>query len=70
MVKEKVEEKLTMVVSERDEAMKALEEERADQRTIEEQIRKEAFDEAKDEVVTNILTFGMSYRRSTLLMIR
>ena len=70
MVKEKAEEKLTMVVSERDEAMKALEEERADQRTIEEQIKKEAFDKAKEEAMVDILTFEMSYRCSALFMIR
>ena len=50
----------------REETIKALEEKRADQRVVEETIRVEA----KEEVVGDILKYGMSFMRSTLFMIK
>ena len=69
MAKEETEEKLAKVESERDKAIKALEEEKANWRAAEEQVRKEAFDEA-EEVVADILKFKISFRRSALFMIK
>ena len=66
VAKEKVEKKVAKVISERDEAIKALEEERADQRVEEMMIKQEA----KQEVIGDILKFGITFRRSALFMIR
>ena len=54
----------------KEEVVKALEEEKADQRATEEAIKKKAFDQNKEKVVADIFKFGMGFRCSTLFMIR
>ena len=66
VTKEKVEEKVARAVSERDEAIKALEDERADQKVKEESIR----EKVKQEVVRDIVKFGMTFKCLALFMIR
>ena len=53
-------------IFEKDEAIKAFEEERVGQRVREATIR----EEAKQEAIGDILKFGITFRRSTLFMIR
>ena len=60
MAREEVEEKVAKAMSEKEEVIKALEEERVDQKATEAMIR----EEAKEEAVGDILKYGMSYRRS------
>ena len=66
MAKEEAEENVAKVVSERDEAIKALEEEKADQRVREAMIR----EAAKQKAIGDILKFGMTFKRLTLFMIK
>ena len=66
VAKEEVEEKVAKAISEKEEVIKAFEEEKVDQKTVEEMIRVEA----KEEVVGDILKFKMSNKRSTLFMIK
>ena len=53
-------------MSERDEAKKALENERADHKVKEETI----WEEAKQEAIGDIVKYGMTFKRSTLFLIR
>ena len=66
MAKEEVEEKMAKAVFEKDEAIKALEDERVDQRVREAMIR----EEAKQEAIRDILKFWMTFRCSALFMIK
>ena len=69
MAKEEVEEKLK-ALSKRDEVVKALKDERSDQKATEERIGKEAYELGRENAVTKILNYGMSFKRSTLFMIK
>ena len=53
-------------MSKREKVKKALEDERADQRVKEKTIR----EEAKQEAIRDIVKYGMTFRRSTLFLIR
>ena len=66
MAKEEANEKVAKAVSERDEVRKTIEDERFDQKIREKMIR----EEAKQEAIRDIVKFGMTFRRSTLFMIR
>ena len=70
MAKAKVEKKLAQTLSEREQAVKVLEEEKVDRIAANEAIKREAFEQAKQEVMAVIITFGMSFKRSTLFMIK
>ena len=62
MAKEKAKEKVSRAISERDDAITALEAEKADQKVKEESIREEA--------VRKIVDYGMLFRRSALFMVK
>ena len=47
-----------------------MEEEKIDQKVVEEAIKQEAFDQAKEEVISDIVKFGIGFKCSTLLIIR
>ena len=64
--KEEAEEKVAKATSEKEEAIKAFEEEKADRKATEATSR----EKAKEEVVGDILQYGMGYRCSALFMIR
>ena len=66
MAKEEAEEKVAKATSEKKEAIKAFEEEKADRKATEATSR----EKAKEEVVGDILQYGMGYRCSALFMIR
>ena len=66
MAKEEANEKVAKAVSERDEVRKTIEDERFDQKIREKMIR----EEAKQEAIRDIVKFGMTFRHSTLFMIR
>ena len=66
MAKEEAEEKVAKTIFEKEEARKALKEEKTDRKTAKETIRVEA----NEEDVDQILKYRMSYRRSTLFMIK
>ena len=66
MAKKEVEEKVAKAIFEKEETIKALEEEKDDRKAAEATIKVEA----KEEAVGDILKYGMSYRRSVLFMIR
>ena len=66
MANKEEEEKVAKAISEKKEAIKALEEERTDRRAAKATIRVEA----KEEAVGDILKYGMSYMHSTLSMIK
>ena len=66
MARKEADEKVAGVVSERDEAIKVLEDERAYQKVREEMIR----EEVKQEAIKDIVKFGMTFRRSALFMIK
>ena len=55
---------------ESDEAMKVLEERKADLKAAEELIRKKAYDATKEDATSEILKYGMSFRRSAIFMIK
>ena len=61
MAKKEAKEKIAKAMSERDEAINALEDERTNQK-----VRKEA----KQEAIRDIVKFGMTFRHSTLFMIK
>ena len=69
MAKEEVERRLK-VKAEREAAIKALEEKRADWRATEKRIKKEAYELARADATQEIFKYGMSFKRSTLFMIR
>ena len=50
--------------------VKALEEEKADQLAIEAAIKKEVMDQSKQEALVEIVSYGMSFRRYVVFMIR
>ena len=62
MAKKEAEEKVTRAMSERDEAIKAFEVKKADQKVREEVIREEA--------VKKIVQYGMTFRQSVLFMVK
>ena len=62
VAKEEAEEKVTRAIFERDEAIKALEAEKADQKVREESIREKA--------VRKIMDYGISFRCSALFMVK
>ena len=66
MAKEKAEEKVAKAISEKEEAIKAFEEEMVDRKAAKATIR----EKAKKEAVSDILKYGMSYRRFALFMIK
>ena len=70
VAKEEAEEKEAKIMSNRDEAMKVLEEGKADLKAVEKSIRKEAYDTAREAATSEILKYGMSFRRSTIFMIK
>ena len=70
MVKEDVKKKVARAMSEKDEAIKVLEEEKVDLKATEESIRKEAYDTAREDATSEILKYGMSFRRSAIFMIK
>ena len=70
MAKAEVEEKLAQALVENEQAVKAVEEEKVNLRAIEESIRSEAFDWAKEGAIADIVKFGMGFRHSALFMIR
>ena len=69
MAKAKVGEKLSQALSKREQAVKALENERADRASIEEVIQNEAFKQAKQKAMADIVTFGIGFKRLALFMI-
>ena len=66
VAKEEVEEKVAKVVSERDEAIKALQKEKANWKVREATLR----EKTKQEAIRDILKFGMTFRRSAIFMIK
>ena len=73
MAKEEVEEKATNAISEKEEVIRALEgvtkafeEEKIDWKATKETIKVEA----KEEALGDILKYGMSYKHSTLFMLK
>ena len=66
MAREEAEEKVAKAIFEKEEAIKALEEENGDRKVAEAVIR----EEANEEAIGDILKFGMNYRRSALFMIK
>ena len=50
--------------------MKILEEGKANLKASEESIRKEAYDATKEDATSEILKYGMSFKRSTIFMIK
>ena len=62
VAKEEAEEKVARAMSERNEAMKVLKEGKTNLKAIEELIRKEAYDAAKEDVTSEILKYGISFR--------
>ena len=66
MAKDEADEKIAKAMSEWDEAKKAFEDERIDQKVREETIR----EEAKQEAIGDIVKYGMTFRRSALFLIR
>ena len=62
MAKEEAKEKVARVISKRDEAIKALEAEKVDQKVREESIREDA--------VRKIVDYGMLFRHSALFMVK
>ena len=69
MAKKKVEKRL-MADTKTDAAVKALKEEKADRKTLEERIKKKVYELAKVDVTQKIVDYGMNFKRSTLCMIR
>ena len=69
VTKAKVKENMAQAYLEREQAIKALEKERVDQRAFEKAIRNEAFDQTKVEALTDIVKFGMSFKCLALFMI-
>ena len=70
MAKEEVEEKMARAMFENDEAIKVLEEGMVDLKAAEELIKKEAYDVTKEDATSEILKYGMSFRHSTIYMIK
>ena len=70
VAKAEAKEKLAQTLSEMGQVVKALEQERANRKAAEDAIKNEAFDQAKQEVVADIVKFGMGFRCSALFMIR
>ena len=62
VAKKEAEERVAKAISERDDAIKALEVEKADQKVREKSIREEA--------VKKIINYGMTFRRSALFMVK
>ena len=50
--------------------MKVLEEGKADLKAAEQSTRKEAYDVAREDATSEILKYGMSFRRSSIFMIK
>ena len=69
MAKEEAEGRLKVEV-ERDAAVKALEEEKADRKAFEERIKEEAYELARADSTQEIVNYGMSFKCSALFMIR
>ena len=66
MASEEAEEKVAKAISEKKEAIKALEEERADRKATKATIR----EDVKEDAIGDILKYEMNYRRFALFMIR
>ena len=66
MAKKEAEEKVARAIFEKEEVIKALEEEKVDRKASKATIKVEA----KEEAVGDILKYGMSFMRSTLFMIK
>ena len=65
-----VAERRLKVEAERDAAIKAFEEEKANRKASEERIKKEAYELAKAEATQEIVDYGMSFRPPVLFMSR
>ena len=70
MAKEEANERVARAVFERDEAMKSLEKGKVDLRDVEESIRKEAYESIKKDATREILKYGLSFKHSTIFMIK
>ena len=66
MAKEEVKKKVAKAIFEKEESIKALEEERADRKVTKITIKKEA----KEEAISDIFKYGMNYKSFSLFMIR
>ena len=70
MVNKEIEENVVRAIFEKDKGMKVLKERKADLKSVEKSIKKQAYDAVREDATNEIFKYGMCFRRSVIFMIK